>query len=1084
MHYLMVELMKLIKYISIVLILSQTLFAQFGQNKVQYNNYDWLYIQTKHFDIYFSEEGKTNAEFAAAAAEAALEDIQERIDYQINNRISLIIYNSHNEFQETNTTDGYLGQGVGGFTEPFKNRVVFPFEGDYKKYRHVIHHELVHAVMRDMLYGGTIQNIVSRGITLQLPHWFHEGMAEYLSSNWETNSDMFIRNAIINDFLPDIQQLSGYFGYRGGQSVFKYIADKYGREKVGELLNKINEVGNFEEGLKQTIGLSIEELNEKWKKDIKVHYWPDIATREDPDEFSKRLTDNKKSIGFYNSSPAISPVGDKMAFISDRDIYLDVYVRSIKDEEDITKVVSSGTTFEFEELNILHPVLTWSPNNKQIALSLKQGGDDVIAIIDVETNEYKRLPFNFSGIGSVSWAPDGKKIAFDAHNAEQSDIYVYNFDTEKVIKITDDIFSDTQPSWGPKSNTIFFSSDRGKYLSSFMLPHNFNLFYFNYTQVDLFKTDLTTNKITRITNWEESDEKSAVVSPDGNELLFVSDKNGIFNIYKMQLNNLDSAIITGRSKALPITNSLNSVEQISLSADGMKLIYTSLFKKGYNIFLINNPFNISIDRDSLELTNYMESVKNFNSKTSNEVSFLAASSITDTSKNLISNKILFTKDSNDKNDKKRNFIFTGELVVDDKESESDSTENNDYSNFVFSPSKDNFEIIDSSIVAEENLFSQKLDSNGNYLLNRYKINFTPDLIYANAGYSTMYGLIGTTVLSFSDVLGNHRLIGITGFQVDLKNSDYGLSYYYLARRINFGVEAFHTARFIYLNKNNSYDLFRFRNYGGTISASFPFSKFNRIETALSNILTSSENLENLSEPMEKIFYSIPSLSFVHDNTMWGYYSPIQGTRYRTTIFGNLGIGNYKRSFYSLTIDYRKYIRFLFDNSIVFRFSGGYSGGQNPQRFMLGGTENWINRTFTTGTVPIENASDFAFLTPAMPLRGYNYAEQLGTKYMLLNFELRMPIIRYLIAGPIIPLFFQNVIGTAFVDAGTAWDKNSELDLSLKRKGADLSKGMLVGTGFGARSYVIFFLLRFDVAWAYDFESFSKPKYYFSIGVDF
>jgi len=254
----MVELMKLIKYISITLILSQTLFAQFGQNKVQYKNYDWLYIQTKHFDIYFSEEGKTNAEFAAAAAEAALEDIQERINYQINNRISLIIYNSHNEFQETNTTDGYLGQGVGGFTEPFKNRVVFPFEGDYKKYRHVIHHELVHAVMRDMLYGGTIQNIVSRGITLQLPHWFHEGMAEYLSSNWETNSDMFIRNAIINDFLPDIQQLSGYFGYRGGQSVFKYIADKYGREKVGELLNKINDVGNFEEGLKQTLGLSIE----------------------------------------------------------------------------------------------------------------------------------------------------------------------------------------------------------------------------------------------------------------------------------------------------------------------------------------------------------------------------------------------------------------------------------------------------------------------------------------------------------------------------------------------------------------------------------------------------------------------------------------------------------------------------------------------------------------------------------------------------------------------------------------------------------------------------------------------------------
>jgi len=90
----------------------------------------------------------------------------------------------------------------------------------------------------------------------------------------------------------------------------------------------------------------------------------------------------------------------------------------------------------------------------------------------------------------------------------------------------------------------------------------------------------------------------------------------------------------------------------------------------------------------------------------------------------------------------------------------------------------------------------------------------------------------------------------------------------------------------------------------------------------------------------------------------------------------------------------------------------------------------------------------------------------------------------LCAGPIIPLFFQNVIGTAFIDVGTAWTKNEDFDIGYKPAVKDLSKGMLVGTGFGARSYVIFFLLRFDVAWAYDFEGLSKPKYYFLIGFDF
>jgi hypothetical protein len=53
-------------------------------------------------------------------------------------------------------------------------------------------------------------------------------------------------------------------------------------------------------------------------------------------------------------------------------------------------------------------------------------------------------------------------------------------------------------------------------------------------------------------------------------------------------------------------------------------------------------------------------------------------------------------------------------------------------------------------------------------VNKYKITFGPDLIYANAGYSTFYGLIGSTVLSFSDVLGEHRIVGVTGLQIDLK----------------------------------------------------------------------------------------------------------------------------------------------------------------------------------------------------------------------------------------------------------------------------------------------------------------------------
>jgi hypothetical protein len=365
-------------------------------------------------------------------------------------------------------------------------------------------------------------------------------------------------------------------------------------------------------------------------------------------------------------------------------------------------------------------------------------------------------------------------------------------------------------------------------------------------------------------------------------------------------------------------------------------------------------------------------------------------------------------------------IFTGNYV-DTTKTYGDQVKM-DFNNYVFGR---DIKIPDDTSSRANFVLNDNLDKNGNYKVNRYKINFSPDLIYANAGYSTLYGLLGTTVLSFSDVLGNHRLIGVTSLQIDLKNSDYGLAYYYLPERINFGVEAFHTARFVFFTRNQEYNLFRFRNFGGIVSASYPLSRFYRIDGALSYLNVSSENLDNPFEETEKNTYLIPTLSLIHDNTLWGYTAPVDGSRYRFDVMGNPGVTGKKLSFYSLIGDYRTYFRFWTDYSFAFRLSGGYSGGANPQRFFIGGIENWINRSFATGDIPLNSASDFAFLTPAMPLRGFDYAEQIGTRYGLMNMELRFPLIRYLVTGAL-PILFSNILGTAFIDMGSAWNSEKQL----------------------------------------------------------
>ena len=634
--------------------------------------------------------------------------------------------------------------------------------------------------------------------------------------------------------------------------------------------------------------------------------------------------------------------------------------------------------------------------------------------------------------------------------------FLYNFETKEITHLTDDIFSDDNPAWSPDGKEIYFVSDRRDFLSQ-SVPDTLKIYRFNYTQKDIYKINLETHEVSRITDLPNSDETSPAVSPDGKEILFISDINGINNIYKKE-------ITSGNLKDIvPVTNSLSGLYQLSLSRDGKKLAFSSLYQSAFNIFLLNNPFEIDLEMDKLPPTVFISKLNSMSGK-----------------ENEKANVEIFSHDTSEA-DSNGLQIYTG-TIIDSTKIYGDSVQI-DFNNYVFGNNIDTKKDSSKEEKPQFNL-TDNLDKQGDYKVNKYKITFSPDIIYANAGYSSLYGLLGTTVISFSDVLGNHRLIGLTSLQIDLKNSDYGLAYYYLPDRINYGLEAFHTARFVFLSRGPYSNLFRFRNYGVVGSLNYPLNMFYRVEAGLSWLNVSSENLDNPAEPTEKISYIIPSASFVHDNVLWGYTAPVEGTRYRFDVLGNPGLNNKRLSFYSLLGDYRTYFRFGDDYSFAFRLSGGYSGGANPQRFFIGGIDNWINRTFATTDIPLENASDFAFLTPALPLRGFNYAEQIGTKYGLLNLEFRYPLIKYLLTGAI-PILFSNIYGVAFADIGSAWDNTKTLRFFEKNiNGSTVSKDLLMGTGLGARMFFLYFLLRFDVAWAYSVDKFSAPKYYISLGADF
>ena len=145
---------RCVLYSAFLFLLSSSAFSQFfyfGRNKVQYTEFDWHVLKTEHFDIYYYPEMQDLAERGAFLAEESYSALEQKFSQNVANRIPLIFYSSHLHFQQTNITPGFIPEGVGGFFEFLKGRVVIPYDGSMSNFRHVIRHELVHVFMHSKI---------------------------------------------------------------------------------------------------------------------------------------------------------------------------------------------------------------------------------------------------------------------------------------------------------------------------------------------------------------------------------------------------------------------------------------------------------------------------------------------------------------------------------------------------------------------------------------------------------------------------------------------------------------------------------------------------------------------------------------------------------------------------------------------------------------------------------------------------------------------------------------------------------------------------------------------------------------------
>lgn len=1033
---------KVLILVFIIYIVPVFVFAQFGKNKVQYQKFNWRYIQTQHFDVYFHDNNKTLAVFTGLVAESSLNSIQRTLKYKISQRIPIIVYNSHNQFQQTNVIDMYLPEGIGGVTELFKNRVVLPFEGDFEQFRHVIHHELVHAVLNDWFYGGTFQSAISRGNMVEIPLWMNEGLCEWESiGGLDVQTDVYIRDLTLSEKLPDLNNLDGYDAYRGGQTFWWFVSERYGSHKIPELLSKFKSTGNLENAFKSTFNMKLEDFSEEWKRYLKKYYYPDIDKFSYPSDFAIKLTDHKKKKNFYNTSPAISPQGDKVAFIADKDGLFSLFVLEI-DKNTETQIVSSLRQQDFEELNVLTPGISWNPEGTKLSISAKYRGEDVIYIVDTKSKDFERIPLGFKQVSSVSWSPNGDWLAFSATVLDRKDIFIYNLKSKTLKRITNDIFYDDHPIWSNDGKSLFFISSRLDYLSNNDSVISIKPWLWDDAKRDVYKIDVATGQITRITFTPDFNKTSLAISGDGKFLYFVSDENGIGNIYRL---NLDSKEIK------PITNSLSNITQISHSLVGENLVFSALTEGGFDLFLVKNPSGINLAMDQLPLTKFRMSQIEIKNKDSLGV---------------ISTKTVEIDTSNVN-------VSYGKFKIDF------SRQN------MVSPNAD----VKSSL---QSLNQTKIQSDTDFVDYEYKLKFTPDLILGNPYYDSFWGFQGLAQMLFSDILGDHQIYIAANIWLDLKNSNFYLQYSYLPNVIDYTFSAFQSSLlFSMLSQNsNYYNTYRLRNYGIGFSASYPLSLFNRFEMNFTFFNATKENTTDYYEPSITRTILYPSIRYVYDDVLYGSFAPVRGSRYYAEFRAVPKIFSNSINFFTFKFDYRRYWDFGYFLKLAFRGIGGTSFGSNPQRFYLGGVSNWINYDLNYDNFIFENPEDFAFMELITPLRGWRYSEAAGNSFFASNIELRFPLFTALLPGPV-PIIFNDILGVVFCDVGGAWTgpfSNFKFQPPIVTKVQNdynvEPNRLLLSLGVGARAWILGLPIKMDIAWRKEYSNWSKPYYSFSIDLDF
>jgi Tol biopolymer transport system component len=552
----------------------------FGQNKVQYRDFKFQVLKTQHFDIYYYPEEEAAARMASRMAERWYARISGILSHELRGRQPLVLYASGSQFRQTNVVEGDLGEGTGGVTEAYKRRIVLPFAGPIEATDHVLGHELVHAFQYDITNTNASSAAAGSAGALMLPLWFIEGMAEYLSVGpHDPHTAMWMREAVRRERLPEIDKLDNprYFPYRYGQALWAFIGGRYGDRTVGNLLRAAVGRDGYKGAFERVLGVSSKDLSQQWHDATVAAYRPVAETTRMASQFARPLIVDEDQKGELSTSPELSPDGSKVVFFSSRDLFsIDLFVADAASGRVLRKITDTATNAHLDSIGFIDSAGAWSRDSRRFAFPGLSGGDPIITIVNADSGDREReiRLRELDEILNPTWSPDGSRLAFSALVGGLSDLFVYDIAAASLRRVTQDAFAELHPAWSPDGRAIAISTDRFSTNLTTLEPGNMRLAL----------VDVASGDVRALGGFDGAKNINPQWSADGSAIYFVSDRQGISNVYRID---------AGGGSTTQVTNLLTGTSGItamspSLSVGGSRIVFSVYENDGYNIYSIDD----------------------------------------------------------------------------------------------------------------------------------------------------------------------------------------------------------------------------------------------------------------------------------------------------------------------------------------------------------------------------------------------------------------------------------------------------------------------------------------------------------------